>query len=152
MRWKTAGTVVVFATAAAVAVAVLDPSYPFAVLRTASDSVWPKPDLAPTPVHEAMLAKYKEILKPGVTRKEVEDHLRDEKAAFFRSCCSQPSGAFSTMVRIGDRPKPWFCSSWGIYVAFEFTSSKPDRDPLLRPSDADVLSDVLLSGRGESCL
>jgi hypothetical protein len=147
MRWRIAVKILVFVTAVTAAIAVISPP---ALLTTAAAVFLPKPDLAPTPAHEVVLAKYKEVLRPGITRKEVEDYLRAQKTTFTQTCCD--NAAFSTMVRIGERPKPWFCSSWGVYVAFQFTSTEPDRYPIRPASDSDVLGDVKLEGLGETCL
>jgi hypothetical protein len=42
---------------------------------------------------------YRSILKPGITRKQVEAYLRQTGAPYQRSCCEP--GVFSDRARIG---------------------------------------------------
>ena len=102
--------------------------------------------------YEAALTKFSQALKPGATRKQVEDYLRGQNLRFYRVCCSNDQHAFATEVRVGQEEHPWFCSEWNVYVYFEFTTTEPDRYPIRPGSDGDTMSDMHLVSRGEGCL
>jgi hypothetical protein len=102
--------------------------------------------------HQAALTKFTQALKPGITRKQVEDYLRTQNLKFGRICCNQHQDVYATEVRVGQEDSPWFCSGWGVYVDFEFTTIEPDRYPLRPPADGDILSNLHLVSKGESCL
>jgi len=54
-------------------------------------------------------------------------------------------------VRVGQEEKPWYCSEWPDYAAFEFSRTEaPHRafDIL----ESDVLKLVHLTSNGEGCL
>ena len=61
--------------------------------------------------YQSTLYSYWQVLKPGMTRKEVEDHLRAKKLEFRQMCCVD-SKEFRTirwadLVRIGEEDAPW---------------------------------------------
>jgi hypothetical protein len=102
--------------------------------------------------YQAALTKFTQALKPGTTRKQVEDYLRAQNLMFHRTCCSNDRHVFATEVRVGQEDRPWYCSEWNVYVRFEFNTTEPDRYPIREPSDGDTLSDLHLRSRGEGCL
>jgi len=36
----------------------------------------------------------------------------------------EPNGPFSILVRVGQEEKPWYCSEWPDYAAFEFSRTE----------------------------
>jgi hypothetical protein len=101
---------------------------------------------------QAELTKLSEVLKPGITRKQVEDYLRTQNLTFRQICRNQNQEVFATEVLVAQEEPLWFCSGWGVYVDFEFTALEPDRYSIRPPSDGDVLSDMHLVRKGDGCL
>jgi len=105
--------------------------------------------------YKAALRSYSEVLRPGVTRNEVESYLRAENVRFGQMCCVDPTdlskGVYDDLTKIGQEDAPWFCSEMNIYVAFQFTG--PDRHAVGWTADAsDTLKSVTIYRRLESCL
>ena len=100
---------------------------------------------------QALLLKYSQGLKPGVTRKEVKDYFRTRGIGFSERCCDEPRGPFSVLVQVGEEDSPWYCSAWLDYVAFEFATTEA-YNPRSKPSNADVLTKVHPVSYGEGCL
>src|SRR5207245_8485015 len=95
--------------------------------------------------YKAALRSYSEVLRPGVTRNEVESYLRAENVRFGQMCCVDPTdlskGVYDELTEIGQEDAPWFCSEMNIYVAFQFTG--PDRHAVGWTVDAsDPLNSV----------
>jgi hypothetical protein len=101
--------------------------------------------------YQAVLAKYSQALKSGVTRKQVEDYLRVQNVKFGQQCCNDEHHVFATVVRVGQEDPPLGCSSLGV-VFFEFTAVEPERYPIRPPSDGDILIELHLGTQGETCL
>src|SRR5512138_3265407 len=64
--------------------------------------------------YQAALRGYSEVLRPGMTRKNVEGYLRARRKPILRMCCmegnSTRSNADDVLTKIGEEPAPWFCS------------------------------------------
>jgi hypothetical protein len=94
---------------------------------------------------------YRVRFRVGISRAEAEEMLRDGGMHF-----QQVSGAgleektYSDLIKIGQEPKPWYCSEHNVYIALQFTAldqSKPfDRKP------SDVLKRITLFKWLEGCL
>ena len=107
--------------------------------------------------YEMTLRSYSAVLKPGATRKDVEDYLRAKNVEFCQMCCVNSKSKFSEsvyddLVRIGQEDAPWYCSDNNVYVAFQFAG--PHRSASLGPEAAgsDTLSAVTLFHWLEGCL
>ena len=105
--------------------------------------------------YQAALRPYSEVLRPGMTRNEVESYLRAENVRFGQMCCVDPTdlskGVYDDLTKIGQEDAPWFCSEMNIYVAFQFTG--PDRHAVGWTADAsDTLKSVTIYRRLEGCL
>jgi hypothetical protein len=114
------------------------------------------------------LRKYSQNLELGLTRKEVKDYLQAQGTKFGERCCDEGFRAFAVIVKVGEEDRPWYCSEWPVYVAFEFVAIEPYKfrfpvDPEvlkkvrqygleLSPVDSDVLTKVQLASNGEGCL
>jgi len=103
--------------------------------------------------YQAALDSYSQALRPGMTRKEVEDYLRSNKAALHHMCCVKakgPSeGAYDDIMKIGQEDAPWFCSQNNIYVAFLFTGPKR---AVTTADPSDRLTSIELFPHLEGCL
>jgi hypothetical protein len=99
---------------------------------------------------QSALLTYSRDLKPGVTRKRVEDYLRSRHTGFTQSSCYEEPITLAILAKVGEGEKPWYCSEWPVYVVFEFSVSE-SHDSLRLP-DSDALKKVHLMSRGEGCL
>src|ERR1700722_4231877 len=92
----------------------------------------------------AAVASYSQVLKPGMTRKEVEDYLRANKVQFGQGCCAVPNErSLDDLIEIGTRHFPVPCGDSTYYVAFIFdyhTQHPPVR--LLPADDLDTLRSI----------
>ncbi|HEY2470581.1 MAG TPA: hypothetical protein VGI45_22495 [Terracidiphilus sp.] len=67
------------------------------------------------------LMAYRSVLKPGTSRAEVEDYLRQKGMPYARSCC-EPD-VFSDRSKIGELPPHFTCRNWNVYLDFQFQGS-----------------------------
>jgi hypothetical protein len=103
--------------------------------------------------YQATLRSYSQVLKPGMTRKEIEGYFHTKNINFVQTCCVEPSKKHSLddLVEIGKDAAPWFCSENIAYLAFEFIDQEQhgtDWDS----NDADTLKAVSIYHRAEGCL
>ena len=73
-------------------------------------------------VHQSQVDAYAEVIKPGMTRKQVEDYLRGKKIPFQQMCCVAGENSLSDLVKIGTDKKPWFCSEHDVFAAIQFAT------------------------------
>src|SRR5690348_2780416 len=73
--------------------------------------------------YNSILQSYTRALKPGMTRKEVEDYL-DARGVHFQQMCCFEGQSWGDLIRIGAEDHPWFCSEHNVYVAFQYTNSE----------------------------
>jgi hypothetical protein len=101
-------------------------------------------------VYQSVLRSYSEDLKPGMTRKAVEDYLRGRNTAFrhpssffyLAEKVTEPTAA-PDLVQIGKESPPFFfCTPMGIYIELVFVAT--DKRHSLRADDSDVLQQVIL--------
>jgi hypothetical protein len=91
--------------------------------------------------YQAELATFAASLKPGTTRKAVEDHLRSSGREFQQMCCmGKWKNAYDDLTRIGRESHPWYCSAHNVYIGFEFVSG--DRHEFPEAHDSDTLKSV----------
>jgi hypothetical protein len=104
--------------------------------------------------YQSALLQYQQSFRPGMTRKDVEDHLRSENVEFRQMCCVEgnlPKGVYDDLAKIGQEDAPWYCSEENVYVAFQFTG--PRRNAIGWTADAsDKLSAVTIFRWLEGCL
>ena len=109
--------------------------------------------------YQLILRSYSQVLKPGMTRKEVEDWL-PANVSFRQICCVTTTAitlrsSYDDLTKIGEEDVAWFCSQHNVYVAFEFTDHNP-RDPrsseILKNDDLDRLKAVIQYPMLEGCL
>jgi hypothetical protein len=102
----------------------------------------------------AAVATYSQVLKPGMTRKEVEDYFRANKVQFSQECCVGGSIIHSLvdLIKIGTQHIPLPCGDTPYYVAFIFdyhTQHPPVR--LLPADDLDTLRSITTFDRVDDC-
>jgi hypothetical protein len=82
--------------------------------------------------YQSALQTYSRSLRPGLTRKEVEDYFRANDVGFEQ-------GASADLVRVGKEETTRHCRDNYVYVAFEFSST-------------EVLKSVTISRQIGGCL
>jgi hypothetical protein len=108
--------------------------------------------------YQETLHSYSEILKTGMSRKEVEDYLSAKKIRFRQMCCVDTKkfsrdaydNAYDDLVKIGQEDVPWFCSENNVYIAFQFLGPNKNSVPAAEPSD--TLKDVRVYHWLEGCM
>jgi hypothetical protein len=101
--------------------------------------------------YQAALQSYSEVLKPGISRKEVEDYLNAKGITHMAMCCVEERSADADLVKIGKEKHPWYCSAHNVYIAFQFVD---DRQEGGRSShqDSDKLKVITIYHWLEGCL
>jgi hypothetical protein len=102
---------------------------------------------APDASAKAALREYSQKLKAGLTRKEVEEYLKAAGTGFVER--SGENGSLAILVKVGEETKPWYCSEWPDYLAFEFVSQTPSP---CEGCKSEVLKEMHLTSNGEGCL
>jgi len=101
--------------------------------------------------YRSALQIYSQSLKPGLTRKEVEEYFRGKGVTFGQMCCIEERSAFADLVKVGEEAHPWYCSEHFVYIAFQFAATKPG--PLGKLyDDTDVLKKVTIYHQLGGCL
>jgi len=101
--------------------------------------------------YQSALRSYSEVLKPGMTRNDVEGYLKAKNVKFTQMCCvAQHTGAFDDLTKIGQEDAPWYCSEQNIYVAFQFTAAERYKTP--RTHASDTLRAITIFPWLEGCL
>jgi len=107
--------------------------------------------------YEATLRSYDQMLKPGRTRKEVEDYLRARNASIEHMCCVDVDrlsdrASWDDLVKIGQEKPPWFCSENYVYIAFQFIDHNPPTGLSQTADDLDTLKSVTIYRQLGGCL
>jgi len=102
--------------------------------------------------YQATMKSYSEALKPGTTRREVEDYLRARQTTFGRWGGTLKDPAQTDVITIGKLWKPWFCSEHNVYIKFHFSRLNQHADPTQGVLDSDVLTNIEREDRLEGCL
>jgi hypothetical protein len=105
--------------------------------------------------YHAALRSYSEILRPGLSRKDVEAYLRSKRAPFRQMCCmgSSQTWVYDDLTKIGAEPAPWYCSEHKVYIWFAFAPAAPvpsQGGPY--SNDSDTLTEVRIFHGLEGCL
>ena len=109
--------------------------------------------------YQTVLTKYTGELKPGMTRKQVEQHLQSDGTRFMQMCCvgnfrgehaSLVGAGWDDLVKIGEESTPWFCSENNVYIAFEFNPKS--QGELSNTNVSDILKRVSVFHQLEGCL
>jgi hypothetical protein len=101
-------------------------------------------------VYQAKLQSYSDVLKPGMTRKNVEDYLRGKGVAFGQLCCIDEKSAFADLLYIGEEKHPWYCGKHNVFIAFQFAAVEPHKG--WEAYDSDTLKSITVFHKFEGCL
>jgi hypothetical protein len=106
--------------------------------------------------YQSVFRIYTQALKPGMTRKEVEDYLQAKNSKFLHMCCvdSREIGRHSwdDLTKIGQEDPPWFCSENNVYVAFQFADHVHLETGFeMQDDDLDTLKAITLHHQLETC-
>jgi hypothetical protein len=106
--------------------------------------------------YQSALLSYMQVLKPGMTRKEVEDYLRARNVDFARNCCvvgiqPHPKHSLDDITKVGEESAPWFCSEHYVFVAFQF-EDYGEYKSILGADDKDILKSVTIYHQFGGCL
>jgi hypothetical protein len=101
--------------------------------------------------YESALRAYSEVLKPGMTRREVEDYLRAKNIEFRQMCCVEDERtAYADLTKVGKEHVPWYCERHNVYVAFQFAAVEAHKPAEAR--DSDALKKITIFHWLEGCL
>ena len=100
--------------------------------------------------YQAKLQSYSDVLKPGMTRKNVEDYLRGKGVEFGKLCCVDKESVFSDLVKIGKEKHPWYCEEHNVYIAFQFAAVEPHKG--WEAYGSDTLKSITVYHKLEGCL
>lgn len=100
--------------------------------------------------YESALQVYSQDLKPGLSRKGVEEYLRARSVGFEQRCCLEERGAFADLVKVGQEDAPWHCGETFVYIAFEFDTGNSKAPP--QANDVDALKRIRIFRHLEGCL
>ncbi len=104
--------------------------------------------------YQTALRSYSEVIKPGMTRSEVEGLLHARNKVFRQMCCvdiKKPMGVWDDLIKIAQDDPPWICSEKNIYIALQFAGTRPQAAPT-SAEPSDTLTAVTLYPHLEGCL
>jgi len=105
--------------------------------------------------YQSALGSYAQVLKPGMTRKAVEDYLRGKNVKFRQMCCVDPKdfskGSWDDLTKIGEEDVPWVCRENNVNVAFQFTDHE-EHEVRWQAHDLDTLKALTIYHQLEGCL
>lgn len=93
--------------------------------------------------YESTLRSFWKELNAGMTRKEVEDHLRSKNILVRQR-------NETDLIKIGEEAGTWYCSRQDIYIAMTFVAV--DRRDFQKSNPSDTLQSVVLLRSLEDCL
>jgi hypothetical protein len=108
--------------------------------------------------YESSLRSIAEVLKTGMTRKEVEGYLHAKNMTYMQECCvlradSGRRHSWDDLAKIGQESHPWFCSEHNVYLAFQFSDyAKQETTWAIQDNDLDTLKAITIYHQFEGCL
>jgi hypothetical protein len=103
--------------------------------------------------YQAALRSYTEVLRPGMSRKEVEDYLRAKNVGFLLMCCVNPKefskSVYDELTKVGEEDAGWFCKENNVYVAFQFAGSA--HEPGFEADPSDTLRAITIHRSLDGC-
>jgi hypothetical protein len=108
--------------------------------------------------YEKTRLSYAEVLKTGMTRKQVEEYLSARGDPIRQLCCvgvkefsrGVYDNAYDDLVKIGSEEVPFVCSENNVYIAFQFLGSEKNSPP--QAEATDKLKDVSVYHKLDGCL
>jgi hypothetical protein len=102
---------------------------------------------------QAIVDDYTRAVPAGARRDQVESYLQTKGVTFTRSTCNFPNPGWCDIVVAGnDLQHPLTCAPAKVYVRFDFLHDERLRIPADAPDPSDLLLDVAVEKRLESCL
>jgi hypothetical protein len=104
--------------------------------------------------YQLALLSYQQAFTPGMSRKDVEERLRDQKINLRQLCCVTPElrskNVLDDLIKIGEEDFPWYCGDNNVYIALQFSGENrlgvaPQSDP------SDKLSAISIFHWSEAC-
>ena len=108
--------------------------------------------------YEERLRSLTEALKPGMTRKQVEDYFHVTNGEYSETCCvvfekSDNRQSFDELVKVGQEDHPWYCGENNVYIAFQFNDyEKQSPYWKIKDNDLDTLKAITIYRQLENCL
>ena len=105
--------------------------------------------------YQQKLNSYAEVLKPGMSRRDVEGYLRSKGRSVRYMCCinHRKADTWDELVKIGEEDAGWFCSKLNIYVGFQFTPHEQTADSFdTSGNELDTLARIQIFRQLEGCL
>ena len=108
--------------------------------------------------YQTALAQYAVQLQPGMTREQVERHLRTNGKQFKQMCCVAnfkgeyvgfDRAGYDDLVKIAEESAPFVCNENNVYVAFEFNPKS--QGELSNTNGSDILKRVSVFHQLEGC-
>ena len=92
---------------------------------------------------KAALLSYERVLKPGMTRKDVEDYLRANKIPFHQQCClvAHRRDPLEDFISIGTAHYPVPCGDESYFVVFLF-NDQTEQATNSKANDFDTLQSI----------
>src|SRR5579872_1236292 len=81
--------------------------------------------------YELARRRYADVLRLGISRKEVEAYLRKNNIVIVNR-------SYDDLVKIGQEDPPWYCGEVNVYVALQF-ESRGEQSSRWAQSDSDIL-------------
>lgn len=126
--------------------------FAFSLLLTTTFGMWGQSAKQKREVgYQAALQSYSDALKPGATRKSVEDYLQAKGVKSLKMCCIFERSAEAELVKIGEEKHPWYCSEHNVYIAFQFVDEAHEGG-LASDTDSDKLKSITVYHWLEDCL
>jgi hypothetical protein len=105
--------------------------------------------------YQATLRSYQEFLKPGMTRKEIEEQLQERNMPFRQMCCADlkeltTRRSWDDLMKIAQEDPPFACGEKNVYVAVQFADHDPSESG--KSNDLDIVKAVTLHHQLEQCL
>ena len=102
---------------------------------------------------QAIVDDYTKAVPAGARRDQVEAYLQSKGVSFARSTCNFPNTGWCDITPVGnDVQRRWNCQPAKVYVRFDFLHDERLRIPADAPDASDLLLDVAVEKRLESCL
>ena len=105
--------------------------------------------------YQRTLHSYSDILRPGLSRTELEDYLKSKDIRFRQMCCvnrkALSQNVYDDLVKIGQEDAPWFCSENNVYIAFQFAGQRTNASWPAAVAN-DRLTDISIFRWLESCV
>ncbi len=106
--------------------------------------------------YQLALESYSKVLKPEMTRTEVESYLSLRKIPIQKTYGFDHSNFYTDLIHVGEDPAPWYCDKINVYIAVEFNRSEEpsstDQASLDKPESTDTVKRLAIFRMPGACL